>query len=417
MKFLISLAWKNLSRYGRRTVITAIAIAVGLGLYIFVDSMLLGADVETERNLIWYETSSAKVMDQEYYDEIGFMPLSENIQNPEEVMEIIEAQGYEAVPRIQFSGELYVQEDPYPETGSLQARITAIDPTQDDDVYRLQDTVVEGNYLTPGEPEVMIGAALAEDLGAQIGYPFTIVTRTQEGAYQTMDLTVVGIVDAPDPVIDRSGVFIPLEYADYQLYLGGAVTEISILVPAYQNLENVIADLRSRISQEFTGLTIVPWQELAQDFTAMSEAKSSGSSMILSLVFIIALVGISNTMLMAVFERIQEIGMMRAMGMKDSEIRLTFLFEAAGIGFIGSVVGVIFGILLNTWLIIWGIDFTALIGDMDIGYRIAGVFYGAWNPGTIITAFFAGIILSAIVAFYPAHKALKMDITECLHYQ
>ena len=104
----------------------------------------------------------------------------------------------------------------------------------------------------------------------------------------------------------------------------------------------------------------------------MAAMKSTGSRIILFLVFVIAAVGITNTMLMAVFERIRELGMMRAMGMSDRQIRLSFLLEAGGIGLIGAVGGLIFGALVNWPLVEWGWDFTPMLKQMDIGYRISG---------------------------------------------
>ena len=122
-------------------------------------------------------------------------------------------------------------------------------------------------------------------------------------------------------------------------------------------------------------------------------------------------------MLMAVFERVREIGMMRALGMKDGDIRLAFLFESAGIGLIGSVMGIALGILLNIWLVNWGINFGWLLRDFDFGYRMSTMLRGAWDFATIFVAFAAGIVLSMIVAFIPAHRALKMTIPDCLRHQ
>jgi ABC-type antimicrobial peptide transport system permease subunit len=131
-------------------------------------------------------------------------------------------------------------------------------------------------------------------------------------------------------------------------------------------------------------------------------------------VFIIAAVGVSNTMLMAIYERVREIGMMRALGMKDSEIKRVFKYEAAGIGLIGSVLGLIAGIGLCFWIIYTGVDFTSMVKDMDIGYRITGIFRGAWNPPALVIAFIFGIVLSVAVSILPLRKVLKKSISQCI---
>jgi len=139
--------------------------------------------------------------------------------------------------------------------------------------------------------------------------------------------------------------------------------------------------------------------------------------MILFLIFIIAAVGISNTMLMAIFERIRELGMMRSLGMADRNIRIAFMIEAAGIGFVGSLIGIVLGIGATYFIVEKGIDFTFMMRDMDMGYRIQGLFRGEWNPMTMIKAFFAGILISSLVAYFPTKRALKMDIPSCLRHQ
>ncbi len=158
------------------------------------------------------------------------------------------------------------------------------------------------------------------------------------------------------------------------------------------------------------------WRDIAYEYGALTEAKQSGTGVIMLLLFIIATVGISNTMLMAVFERTNELGMLRAIGMKDREIRLLFMIEAGAIGFLGSLGGVILGALANLFMVNVGIDFSWMTRSMDIGYRISGAFYSAWNPLTMIQAFFTGIIICFSVAYIPTRRALKMKITDCLRH-
>ncbi|MCD6396018.1 MAG: ABC transporter permease, partial [Spirochaetaceae bacterium] len=97
--------------------------------------------------------------------------------------------------------------------------------------------------------------------------------------------------------------------------------------------------------------------------------------------------------------------------------RIAFMIEAAGIGLIGSVMGVIFGILADIFIVYVGIDYSFLLRDMDIGYRIQAIFRGVWNPGTMVAAFFAGIFISTLVAYFPTKRALRMDIPSCLRHQ
>lgn len=420
-RFFTGLAWKNLSRYRKRTFITALTIAVGIAMYIWVDAWLLGADKESFRNLIWYETGSAKVMTGEYWEEREYLPLSYTVDDPGPIMDRIERAGFRTAPRVTFSGELIVYEDPYPADGSMPARLTAIDPLRDPEVFRLDEHVVEGRYLEPDDSGIMLGAWLAENIGAEVGYPITVATRTKDGGRTTMDLEVIGLINTPNPVINRASAFISLGYANESLFMEGSVTEIAVQIPESADLEDAMAQIGGAVTgsgpTDGPPLTLKSWQELGADYMQLSSMKNKGSSVILMLIFIIAAVGISNTMLMAVFERIREIGMMRAMGMKDTEIRFNFMLEAASIGLIGAVTGLILGSILTWATVTWGIDFSFMTRDYDIGYRVAGAFRAAWHPIAMVQAFVFGVLASMAVAWVPAGKALKKGITDCLRYQ
>jgi ABC-type lipoprotein release transport system permease subunit len=164
------------------------------------------------------------------------------------------------------------------------------------------------------------------------------------------------------------------------------------------------------------GLSLVDWRVRGADFVALAEAKKSGSSVVLFLVFLIAAVGISNTILMSIFERVRELGMMRALGMKDRSIRILFLMEAAGIGLMGSIGGVILGALANIPLVNKGIDYSELLEQGDMGYRISSIMYGTWDTATFMTAFFIGLFMAVLVAWLPTRRALKLGIPVCLRY-
>lgn len=418
MKFLIGLAWKNLSRYKRRTIITASAIAVGLSMFIFMDGWLKGADLQSQRNMVWYETGSARIVDAEYWENRDGAPIKYAVERSEPLLADLEAEGVPATPRITFGGEMIVTYDPWPEDGALPTRVIGLDPERDDRVYRLQETIVEGRYLSPGEEGVLMGAWTAEDLGAEVGYPITIATRTQDGYRQTIRLEIVGIFSTPNPVMNRGTLLMDIGVADYYLEMDGSVTQIDMRFADRADATRRAREVATTIDLDEERLDLVTWDELAAEVLALAEAKQAGTGMILFLVFLIAAIGVGNTMLMAVFERIRELGMMRALGMTERDIRRAFIFEAAGIGFIGSVFGVGLGALLNLYMVNVGFDFSFFTEQIgNIGYRIANISYGAWNPGTMATAFVVGILVSAIIAWVPARRAMKMSITDALIHQ
>lgn len=418
MKFILQLAAKNLMRYKRRTAITAVAIAFGLMMYVFVDSLLLGAELESMRNLRWYETASLRVHDSAYWEDRYFFPLEASIENPDAILDVFKAEGIAATERTLFAADMILYQDDFGEDGNMSVQVTAINAETDFEVYRFEDTLVEGRFLKSGEMDgIVLGSWFAEDIGAKVGYWVTLVTRGKGGFYEAFDMQVVGIVNCPNPNVNRTLVMMDIEAADLYLGMEGSVSSIDIMLGEKSDLQQIAQRLQTKLNAIESDLVIYTWQDLARDYLAILEAKQGGTGLILFLVFIIAAVGVSNTMLMAMYERMRELGMMRALGMKDRDILLAFLFEAGGIGLLGSVVGLLLGILANLYLVNVGFDFGFMFRDMDIGFRIQNVMRGAWSLPTFIKAFISGIGLSMLVAFLPIRRALKLDIPTCLHHQ
>ena len=419
MKFIFTLAMKNLARYKRRTAITAIAIALGLMMYIIVDSMLLGVEQESVRNLIWYETSSVRIHQKDYWPDRLLFPLEEGIENPGKVIDLLKEGGWTATERTIFKADMILYNDDFGEDGNLSVMVTAINPETDNQVFHFEDTLVEGRLLNKGEKDGMLmGSWLAEDIGAKVGYWVTLVTRGNGGFFEAVDLQVVGILNCPNPNVNRTLLMVDKDNADAFLGMEGSVTEIDVLLPTHAEVDSEVQKIQaSLVSDGLDTLEARSWRELAKDYLAIAEAKRGGTGIILFLVFIIAAVGISNTMLMAMYERTRELGMMRAMGMKDNDIRLSFIIEAGGIGLVGALVGIALGALANIFIANVGIDIGFLLRDMDIGYRIQSIMRGTWSFRSFVITFVSGITLSMIVSIFPIRRALKMDIPSCLRHQ
>ncbi len=416
MKFIISLALKNLTRYKRRTLITSSAIALGLLMFILTDSLMMGAEEESVRNLKWYETSSVRIMHENYWQERMMKPLNLSIENPDEMINILESEGYAATKRTTFTADMILNNIDFKEEGNMSVVVNAIDPLTDNDVFRFENTLIEGRFISPGTNEINIGSWFAEDIGATVGAYITLVTRGNGGFYEAMDLEIVGIINCPNPNVNRTLLMMPIDTASDYLAMNKSSTEVNIALKESADIDEEVNRIKEILNLDSTNYTAMDWRELAHDFVAVIEAERGGSGIILFLVFIIAAVGISNTMLMAMYERIRELGMMRALGMKDSSIQLLFIIEAGGIGLLGAIIGTLLGIIDNYFLVTYGIDMGFMLRDMDIGYRITSVMRGMWSVKTFLTALFSGLLLSMVVAYIPTRRALKMDIPSALHH-
>jgi ABC-type lipoprotein release transport system permease subunit len=209
--------------------------------------------------------------------------------------------------------------------------------------------------------------------------------------------------------------------------LDGQVTELIIrkhnasdtaLPKADESAAHITAALEAVMGPLPNDMGIEGWEGYAKDYLAASAGDNWSSYIIIGILFVLSFLGIANTMLLAILERTREIGMMRAQGMTDSQLLFTLMMEAGMVGLIGSVAGLVIGCILNIPMVEHGVDFSAMTSSMggDIGYRVNGVFRSAWNPPAIVLSGIAATVLSAVMAFFPTRRALKMPITESLRF-
>jgi putative ABC transport system permease protein len=414
MGFYLSLVLKNLLRHKKRTVITAISIAAGIWAYVFMDSMVQGMVYDQTFNLVEYETSTVRILREDFWEDREFFPLEDSIDGYQRIMDELESRGIPAAPRTRFRGELLYYFDPFPRDGSTSIEIQAVDPTLDPRVFRISESVSRGTWFSAGQPQIILGAGIAKRIGAEPGFPMLIKTRTRDGAFQTFDVTVVGIVDTPNPYVDLFAAFIPLDLADEMLMMDGAVTDINLKFPARSDPEEVRSMVQDLIPAGLVAKNFEDIEPMTSEFASIASTETNAFTFF---IFIIAMVGISNTMLNAVYERFKEIGMLRAMGMDERKLLWTLMLEAAGIGLLGGIFGIILSIPSNWLLIEQGMDFSVFMEDMAFGFRFDPVFRGMWNPGTMVISVLLGVVVSGLVAIIPARRAMKRKIVDCLRFE
>lgn len=423
------MAFRNVWRYRRRSLITAIAIGLGVLFTIMIDAMLFGAERESAQNIRDYETGDVKVFAPGYFAERQFLPFEFFLETHDRSLleEAFSQSSVDAAPRTVASAELYFSEDFFKVAGSATVKLHAIEPVKEAAVFRTPHAIESGRWLVPSDTGIVVGSWLAEDIGAKVGYTVSVELKGRGGFYQTFDAEIVGIALTDNPYVNRSAVYMDLSYADELLALDGAVTEYAVVFrgggkPAERKgqLAAEIAEAFSREASGSAGLArsaapeIYSWEEVESDAVLLTKTKSGGSKVYLFFMFIIAAVGISNTMLMAVMERKNEIGMLRSLGYGKASIRWLFLVEGFAIGLIGTAAGTALGSIVVAFMVQYGLDFSFMLREMDAGYRITGVMRSAWHPEGMITAIVGALAISSVVAWFPSGRILKSEVADIL---
>ncbi|MCL2832045.1 MAG: FtsX-like permease family protein [Treponema sp.] len=251
---------------------------------------------------------------------------------------------------------------------------------------------------------------------------------------QLVDAVVCGVINSPSPLPNGNTAYIPLDVLQDEagMMLEGAVTELLIReknvpdsrLPGKSESSAVITAALKRGLAD-AGLTLPDylsvhtWMEYMQDYLGYEAIQTGAPQILAFLLLILSFLGISNTILLAILERTKEIGMMRAMGMSDRQMILTYMMEAGLLGLIGSVMGIILGCAINYPVVKYGIDFSAMSDVLSngIGFRTTAVFRSVWNVPVIIGSGAAATLLASCMAFFPTRRAVRMPITDSLRFE
>lgn len=407
MKFIVKLAFKNLFRYKERTFLTSLSLGIGICILIFFNGMLQWGDEASIRNLKKYETASMKIGKIKFFKEEIYIPVEEVIAKEDKIREILDNKGIVYTPEIKFSASLIneITGDSYPYLGM------GIEKESHKKVYDIHEAIYKGSF-PQGNNEILISKNTSELLDVNLEDYLVIETDTRAGAHNADAYKVTGLFETPNPEVNKNFFFISLEAADALLFMKGDINLLSIKIDKGYEEKLFAEKLNKEIGIE--SITVRTWQDQAEDYLNLSEGKKGGTTIILFLAFIIIVVGIANTMNMAVFERTGEIGMMRAMGMTNREITMNFIFESAGLGFLGGIMGIILGAIVTWYLIQYGWDFSSYVGDISYGYRVSAIFHSKWDIPMMFISLVFSTISAGVISLFPARRALKRGISETL---
>jgi putative ABC transport system permease protein len=409
---VIRLAWRNLRRNRRRTWITAATVGTAVFFLQITWSMMVGIESQSYDNLINYQTGHAKLYAAGYFEIREELPLDRSLENLDVIQATVSSvDGVAATtPRLTFQAHLSDGADQIPCLGIGIELLGS-----DTEVFRIPQAVVDGEYLSPDEEGMLLGSGLAEMFELGVGDWLTVLAKTQAGAYEALDIPITGVIGTGNPLIDQSSFFIPLKRARDMLGMEGEATELAVRFSQIASESATLARIDRAIA-EVDGLDLKGWRDAEEDFLAFAKMKRAGSVVFLAIFIVLALVGITNTILMAAYERTREIGMMMAMGTRGGGIRGLFLTEGALNGLLGGAVGSLGALAVIMYFATAGLDLQALYGDMDIGYPVKERMYFALDFVAMGVTWLLTGLLAALASLYPAARASRQDPVRALRY-
>ncbi|MFH1002113.1 MAG: FtsX-like permease family protein [bacterium] len=412
--FSIKLGLKNLSRQKRRNGITILVIAFAFFIYLFLDSVMGGMEDLSFNNIINFETGNIQVAYPQYWEEREELPLENLIYLNQDIEESIKNMDglLGASPELRFKANLNNGIDEIAVIG------LGIIPEKYNEVYTTQEYLVAGSIFTPGESKAVIGERLAELMDLKVNDYITLLIRTKEETFNTIDLEIGGLVNTPHPVINNGIVFVPLDIAQQALNVEDGVSIITIKTNKGKEIDLIIDNINQNFQEKNMNINAYSWKESAKTVIAMSAASDAETAVVLTVILTIGMIGIINNVILSALERTREIGMMKALGMREWEIVLVFMIEASGVGIIGGLTGCLLGAAGVGWMVKYGYDLSYAGGDMSMyGIPVMDRIYGVWNLPSFVFIFFLGIVLALFSSMAPAYWAAHKDPVKAIYHR
>ncbi len=411
LKF-VKLAWRNMWRNWRRTLIATVAIVLSMILLIFFQAFLDGMDESIYGNTVRLYGGHVLIHAPGYREKSTRLPLLP-VAEVDAVLAAVQGQpNVRSVSRRLNTGGLVSSRE-----GSQAVNITAVEPLVEAPISLVAEHIVAGRFLTGDDGDnILIGRALADHLKVGVGDRVSLLGRREDGSMRRRSMTVVGIFDLGLGEAEKGLVYVNLPTAQTLYNLRGEVTEIAVVLEEIGEEEALIDILAPRF----------PNHEVDSIYTLRPEfGNALATDRIFGLIFggillLMGAIGILNLLLMAVFERTREMGVLAALGMTGRQIMALFVMEGAFIGLIGAVIGCILSWALVAWFNRTGIDFSVVYADLqDAGeiYALMGtVLYPAISVMTIINYGLAAVGIAALASLIPARQAARREPAESLHY-
>jgi putative ABC transport system permease protein len=404
---LARMAWRNVWRNKRRTLIALVAIALGLVFLAFMDGSIAGFQQAVFGNAVRLQGGNVQVHAPGYREKANRLPLLP-LANAEEVVQVAQAQPQvvAASRRINTGGFVSSHE------ATMPVMISGIEPELEAPVGLLAQNMARGRYLAAGDQDlILIGQAMATRLKVGVGDRITLLGRATHEQMRRRTMTIVGIYDLGLPEAEKQMVYISLAEAQTLFDLRDQATEVVVALHSVGQEKPVVAALQAALPM----YEVASWQELNPEMNQSLEIDKQVMNIFGLVVLLIAGVGILNLMLMAVFERTREIGLLAAMGLKRHEILALFLLEGVFIGLLGSLIGCVLGGLVVLGVGQVGIKFSiAEMGEMMalLGDRL----YPTLRIDLLLGRALTVAVIAALASLYPAWQASRREPAEALHY-
>lgn len=400
------IAWRNIWRNPRRTLVILTAVVIGAWSMIFLAALMRGNLTGMVQNGIKNLTGHVQIHSSGYPADPSIV---HRIDDPQPILEALSGN---LPPGSRWSSRVRVNAVADNARHSSGVTLVGIDPEGEATLSFIGSAVRQGRYLEADDSHaVLIGVALMEQFETRLGHKLILMSQSRDGQVTSRAFRIRGVFSAELEATEKNLVFVTRGAAQQMLAMGPAVSEIAILLPEAEMARSVAAEL----TKEFSGwdLVVRPWQDILPLLKAYLGMYDQFILIWFLVLFVAMGFGILNTTLMAVFERMREFGLLKSLGMGPGRIVRGILMETFFILLCGLAIGNLLG-LFSVWVLsVNGLDLSGLAQGVEYA-GMPRVIYPelAWRD--LLSANLMVLVPGLLISLYPAYKAVRFTPVQAM---
>lgn len=398
------MAWRNLWRNKKRTILTLLSIFMAIFLSLFTRSMQVGSYNSMIQNAVKFSTGYIQIHKKGYWENKS---ISETFLYKNDIDSIISMNKNISLslPRI----ESYALASSGKHTkGSL---VIGTDPALENKLNNYSQKLVAGNYLSSNDKAVLLGDKLAEYLNMSVNDTVVMLGQGYHGITAAAQYPVKGIIHFPLPDLNKQLIVMPLAEAQYYYATENRLTSLSLMLTDAENITETVTFLKNNLPDDYE---VMAWDEMNPDLVQAIESDNIGGIFMLGILYTVIGFGVFGTIMMMTMERKKEFAVLVSVGMQKTKLLLVVIFETILIGIVAIVLGLIAAYPVLLYLYHNPLPLTGdLAASMEI-FGIEPILPFSVKPGIFLNQALTVIGIAIVAVAYPLSVILKFDVMKAL---
>jgi len=400
----LKIAWKNLWRNKRRTLITVSSVFFAVIISTVMSSMQEGSYTSMVDNWVKFYSGYMQIHQEDYWED---KTINNSFPETDSLINLVkQTEGVTQIAPRFVSFALASSEET-----TKGAMIMGIDPEEEDRITEVSKWITSGHYLEPGDNGLLVVSGLINHLGLGLSDTLVLLGQGYHGVSAAGKYPIRGILEFPNPEINQELIYMDIDNCREFYSAESLLTALVIMVTDHYAMLGVREKLQEKIRSPYSLMT---WNEMHPEVVQLIEADRAGGVVMKAILYILVGFGIFGTILMMLSERRREMGVMVAIGMQRTKLGVILFFETILIGLIGTLAGFAGSVPIITWFINHPIRLTGEAAATMIQMGIEPLLLFSWLPSVFYNQVITIFIITVVIAIFPVYRAGILRVNQAL---